>query len=164
MPSVFKLSLSIKRTRPRTLGGKPAMISTDAGGFGLLWARRTAAPAACSAIRQLPDGAQINPANALAATTAGEPKYTYASRSHMRNHGRQIKFKFDGVVRIRIGAQLASILPPSIDVGVGVAGATLGTARSGAFFTRELANARAQIIHCHFIERKHARQRAPLGG
>src|SRR6267378_3538619 len=84
MPSVFKLSLSIKRTRPRTLGGKPAMISTEAGGFGLLWARRTAVPAACSAIRQLPDGAQINPANALAATTAGEPKYTYASRSPMR--------------------------------------------------------------------------------
>src|SRR5256714_1569278 len=29
-------------------------------------------------------GAQINPAKALAATTAGEPKYTSASRSPMR--------------------------------------------------------------------------------
>src|SRR6266536_2641196 len=81
MPSVFKLSLSTKRTRPRTLGGKPAMISTDAGSFGLLWARRTAVPAARSANFF---GAQINPANALAATTAGEPKYTYALRSPMR--------------------------------------------------------------------------------
>src|SRR5213594_1938573 len=81
MPSVFRLSLSMKRTRPRTLGGKPAMISTDAGGFGLLWARRTAVPAARSAKFF---GAQINPASALAATTAGEPKYTYASRSPMR--------------------------------------------------------------------------------
>src|SRR6058998_3173170 len=77
MPSVFKLSLSMKRTRPCTLGGKQAMISTDAGGFGLLWARRTAVPAARSAKFF---GAQINPASALAATTAGEPKYTYASR------------------------------------------------------------------------------------
>src|SRR6266540_3639899 len=81
MPSVFKLSLSMKRTRPRTLGGKPAMISTEAGGFGFLWARRAEVPAARSA-KFL--GAQINPANALAATTAGEPKYTYASRSPMR--------------------------------------------------------------------------------
>src|SRR5207245_1691191 len=70
-----------KRTRPRTLRGKPAMISTDAGGFGLLLARWTAVPAARSAKFF---GAQINPANALAATTAGEPKYTYASRSPMR--------------------------------------------------------------------------------
>src|SRR3979411_2833285 len=30
MPSVFKLSLSTKRTRPCTLDGKPSIISTDA--------------------------------------------------------------------------------------------------------------------------------------
>ena len=40
----------------------------------------------------------------------------------MRNHGREIKFKFDGVVRVRVGAQFASDFPPRIDVGVGVAG------------------------------------------
>ena len=82
----------------------------------------------------------------------------------MRNHGRQIKVKLDGVVRIRVCAQLASILPPFIDVGVRVAGATLRTARSRTFWIRELANARAQIIHCHLIKWKHARQRAPFGG
>src|SRR6266536_6602108 len=71
----------MKRTRLRTLDGKPAMISTEAGGFDFLWVRRTAVPAARSAKFF---GAQINPANALAATTAGEPKYTYASRSPMR--------------------------------------------------------------------------------
>src|SRR6266487_5771312 len=71
----------MKRTRPRTLGGKPAMISTDAGGFDFLWARRTAVPAVRSAKFF---GAQINPAKALAATTAGDPKYTYASRSPIR--------------------------------------------------------------------------------
>ena len=82
---------------------------------------------------------------------------------HMRNHGRQIEFKFDGVVRVRVGAKLASILPPRIDVGVGVAGATLGAARSRAAGIGERADARAQIIHRHFIKWKHARQRAPLG-
>src|SRR4029077_6545048 len=76
-----KLSLSMKRTRPRTLGGKPVIISTEAGGFDFLWERRTAVPAVRSAKSF---GPQINPANALAATTAGEPKYTYASRSPMR--------------------------------------------------------------------------------
>src|SRR5437667_11903107 len=71
----------MKRTRPRTLGGKPAMISTEAGGFGFLGGGRTEVPAAGSAKFF---GAQINPASALAATTAVEPKYTYASRSPMR--------------------------------------------------------------------------------
>src|SRR5437016_5798683 len=81
MPSVFKLYLSTKRTRPRTLDGKPAMIFTEPDDCGLLGARRTAVPAGRSANVF---GARINPANALAATTAGEPKYTYASRSPMR--------------------------------------------------------------------------------
>src|SRR6266567_1311373 len=81
MPSVFKLSLSMNSTRPRTLAGKTAMISTDAGGFDFLWVRRTEVHAARSAKLF---GAQMNPANALAATTAGEPKYTYASRSPIR--------------------------------------------------------------------------------
>src|SRR5437762_9284374 len=71
----------MKRTRPRTLEGKPVMILTEAGGFDFLGARRTAVPAVRAAKSF---GAQINPANALAATTAGEPKYTYASRSPMR--------------------------------------------------------------------------------
>src|ERR1700731_4375084 len=81
MPSVFKLSLSTKRTRPRTLDGKPLIISTDAGGCGLLLARRTDVPAGRSVNVC---GAQINPASALAATTAGEPRYTCASGSPMR--------------------------------------------------------------------------------
>src|SRR5437762_11644566 len=71
----------MKRTRPRTLEGKPVMILTEAGGFDFLGARRTAVPAVRAAKFF---GAQINPASALAATTAGEPKYTYASRSPMR--------------------------------------------------------------------------------
>src|SRR5256884_2791655 len=58
------------------------MIFTETADCGLLWARRTAVPAARSA---KVFGAQINPASALAATTAGEPKYTYASRSPMRH-------------------------------------------------------------------------------
>src|SRR5438552_16744792 len=81
MPSEFRLSLSTRRTRPRTLDGEPLIISTETDDCGLLWARRTAVPAARSANVF---GAQINPANALAATTAGEPKYTCASRSPIR--------------------------------------------------------------------------------
>src|ERR1700716_3397444 len=81
MPSVFKLSLSTKRTRPCTLDGKPLIISTDPGGCGLVLARRTDVAAGRSVNVC---GAQINPASALAATTAGEPKYTRASRSPMR--------------------------------------------------------------------------------
>src|SRR3989440_3293301 len=81
MPSVFKLSLSTKRTRPCTLDGKALIISTDAGDCALLLVRRTDVPAARSVNFC---GAQINPARALAATTAGEPKYTSASRSPIR--------------------------------------------------------------------------------
>src|SRR5204862_5424320 len=86
-------SLSIKRTRPRTLAGKPAMISTEPGDCGLLGARRTAVPAGRSANAF---GARINPANALAATTAGEPKYTYASRSPMR----PLKLRFVALIAV----------------------------------------------------------------
>src|SRR5207247_11126745 len=68
-------------TRPRTLDGKPVMIFTETADCGLLCARRTAVPSARSANVF---GAQINPAKALAATTAGEPRYTNASRSPMR--------------------------------------------------------------------------------
>src|SRR6266566_180019 len=96
MPSVFKLSLSIKRTRPRTLDGKPAIIFTETGDppkADLLWARRTAVPAGRSANVF---GAQINPANALAATTAGDPKYTYASRSPMR----PLKLRFVALIAV----------------------------------------------------------------
>src|SRR5205814_3288547 len=82
MPSVFKLSLSMKRTRPRTLEGKPSMICTDDDvGLGFLWGRRVVVPADFSAKLC---GAQMNPASALAATTAGEARYTNASRSPMR--------------------------------------------------------------------------------
>src|SRR5438128_10903506 len=81
MPSVFRLSLSINRTRPRTLAGKPGMIFTDTGGFDLRSARRTAVPAGGSAEFF---GAQINPANALAATTAGAAKTTEEARSAHR--------------------------------------------------------------------------------
>src|ERR1700719_5344517 len=93
MPSVFKLSLSTKRTRPRTLGGKPLIISTEAGGCGLLLARRTEVPAGRSVNAF---GAQINPANALAATTAGEPKHTPASRTPIR----PLKFRLVALIAI----------------------------------------------------------------
>ena len=33
----------------------------------------------------------------------------FIGTGHMRNHGRQIKFKFDGVVRVRVGAQVGAI-------------------------------------------------------
>ena len=82
----------------------------------------------------------------------------------MRNHGCQIKFKFNCVGRVRVSARRASILPPRIDVGVGVAGPTLRAARSRALRIYEFAHARAQIIHRHLIKWKHACQRAPLGG
>src|SRR5207237_2896982 len=81
------------RTRPRTLDGKPAMISTEPADCGLLGARRIAVPAARSAKAF---GAEINPANALAATTAGDPKYTCASRSPMR----PLKLRFVALIAI----------------------------------------------------------------
>src|SRR5437762_9024982 len=82
MPSVFKLSLSMKRTRPRTLEGKPSMICTDDDvGLGFLWGRRVVVPADFS-VKLF--GAQMNPASALAATTAGDARYTNASRSPIR--------------------------------------------------------------------------------
>src|SRR4029434_1751216 len=79
--------------RPRTLAGNPAIISTDPGGFGLRSARRTAVPAARSANVC---GAQINPARALAATTAGEPKDTSASRSPIR----PLKFRLVALIAV----------------------------------------------------------------
>src|SRR5260370_34403358 len=91
MPSVFKLSLSIKRTRPRTLAGKPAMISTEPADCGLLGARRTAVPAGRSANVF---GARINPANALAATTAGGPQNTHPTPAPHR----PLKIKIIGLV------------------------------------------------------------------
>src|SRR5207302_4921029 len=93
MPSVFKLSLSTKRTRPRTLGGKPAMIFTEPAACVFFSARRIAVPAARSAKSF---GAQINPANALAATTAGEAKYTSASRSPIR----PLKLRFVALIAV----------------------------------------------------------------
>ena len=44
---------------------------------------------------------------------------------HMRNHGRQIEFQFDGVLSVRVGADLAAILPPGVDIGVRISRATL---------------------------------------
>ena len=82
---------------------------------------------------------------------------------YVRNHGRKIEFEFNGVVRVYVSTEFVSILPPPIDVGVGVAGATLGAARSRASVTREFADARSQIIHRYFIEWKHTRQRTPFG-
>src|SRR5437762_3984691 len=57
------------------------MILTDPAGLDFFSGRRIAVPAARS-VKSV--GAQINPANALAATTAGDPKYTSASRSPTR--------------------------------------------------------------------------------
>src|SRR6478672_11175860 len=82
---------------------------------------------------------------------------------HVRNYRGKIKFERDGVFRVRVGAEFVSILPPRINVGVAVTGATFGATRSGALGVGELADARTQIIYCHFIEWEHTRQRAPLG-
>src|SRR5438270_11474538 len=81
MPSVFKLSLSMNRIRPRTLEGKPSMICTDDVGLDFFCGRRVVVPAGFS-VKLF--GAQMNPANALAATTPGDAKYTNASRSPIR--------------------------------------------------------------------------------
>jgi len=61
-------------------GGKPAMISTDAGGFGCLGAVGWHAAARSAKFF----GAQMNPARLLAATTAGEPKYVMRRDRPMR--------------------------------------------------------------------------------
>ena len=82
----------------------------------------------------------------------------------MWNHGRKIELKFDGVVRVGISAEVASIFPPRIDVGLRVTGTTFRAARPRAFWIREFGDARAQISHRLFIEWKHTRQRAPLRG
>src|SRR5262249_57374887 len=81
MPSVFKLYLWMKRTRPRALDGKPSMICPDAAGLGFFSGRRVAVPAGRS-LKCI--GAEMNPANALAATTAGDARDTNAWRSPMR--------------------------------------------------------------------------------
>src|SRR6266513_6378640 len=83
----------MKRTRPRTLEGKPSMICTDAAGLDFFSGRRTAVPAGFS-LKFV--GAQMNPAKALAATTAGEARYTYASRSPMR----PLKLRFVALIAV----------------------------------------------------------------
>src|SRR6516162_6140039 len=57
------------------------MICTDAADLGFFSGRRVAVPAARS-VKFVGD--EMNPANALAATTAGEARYTNDSRSPMR--------------------------------------------------------------------------------
>ena len=81
---------------------------------------------------------------------------------HMRNDCGEIELKLDRVFRVGVGAEFASIFPPIVDIGVGVTGATLRAARSRAIRIGELGDARAQIIHSHFIEWKHACERAPF--
>ncbi len=82
----------------------------------------------------------------------------------MRDDSREIELKLDRILCVVIGAKVAAIFPPRIDVRICVTRATLLTAFSRAFWIRELRHTRAQIIHRHFIERKHARERAPFGG
>jgi len=36
----------------------------------------------------------------------------------MWNHGRHIEFQFDSVLSVGVGADLAAILPPGVDIGV----------------------------------------------
>ncbi len=80
----------------------------------------------------------------------------------MRNHRREIQLKLDRILGVGIGAEFAAIFPPLLDVGVCVTGPALRAAYSRAFRIGELGNARAQIIHRHFIEWKHACKRAPF--
>ena len=88
----------------------------------------------------------------------------FVRTGHVRNHCCQIKLKLDRVIRVRIRGQFAPILPPVIDVGVGVAGPAVRSPLSWPFGIREFGHARAQIILRHFIEWKHPRERAPFGG
>ena len=82
----------------------------------------------------------------------------------MRNDCGEIELKLDGVFRVGVCAQLASVLPPSVDVDLTIAGATLRGAFSRAIWIAEFRDARAQITHRHFIEWKHAGKRAPFCG
>ena len=48
----------------------------------------------------------------------------------VRNDSREIELQLDGVFGVGVGAEFGSILPPLVDIGVRVTGATLRTARS----------------------------------
>ena len=61
---------------------------------------------------------------------------------HVRNDCGEIELKLDGVFRIGIGAQLASVLPPSVDVDLILPGATLRAAFSRAIGIAEFRDAR----------------------
>ena len=82
----------------------------------------------------------------------------------MRDHGRKIQFKLDGVLRVGVGTEFAAVLPPRVDVGFGITGTTLRAAGSRTLRIRELRHARTQIVYRYLIERKNACERAPLGG
>src|SRR6478736_7415746 len=69
------------------------MICTDAAGLAFFSGRLVAVPAGRS-LKFV--GAEMNPANALAATTAGEARYTNASRSPMR----PLKFRLVALIAV----------------------------------------------------------------
>ena len=91
-------------------------------------------------------------------------RFDFVRPRHVRNHRREIKLKLDGILRVRVGAEFGSILPPRVDVGVGVAGTTLRAASSRSVRIGERRDARAKIVHCYLIKWEYTREGAPLGG
>src|SRR5690348_7006020 len=82
----------------------------------------------------------------------------------MRDDSCKIEFEFDSVIRVRVCAEFAAILPPLVDIGVRVTRTTLRATSPWALWIRELGYPRAKIVHRDFIEREHASQSAPFGG
>ncbi len=89
-------------------------------------------------------------------------RFYFVRPGHMWNDRLEIEFKLDRILGVGIGAEFAAIFPPLLDIGVCVTGPALRAARSRAFRIGELGNARAQVVHGCFIERKNACQRAPF--
>src|SRR5437867_704140 len=84
MPSVLRLSMGSQIARPATCAGKPAMTSTDLAIWRLGELAIFTENLAFFSVNLDAGGAQMYPAIAEAATTAGEPRYALASRSPMR--------------------------------------------------------------------------------
>ena len=89
-------------------------------------------------------------------------RFYFVRPGHVRNHRREIQLKLDRVLGVGIGAEFAAVLPPFVDIGLRVAGATLRAAFPGTFRIGEFRHARAHIIHGYFIEWKYACQRSPF--
>src|SRR5262249_31997332 len=82
----------------------------------------------------------------------------------MGNDRGKIQIQFNGVIRIGICTQVGSILPPAVDLGLGITRAALWAAHAGPLGTEKFWDSGTQVIDGHFIKWKHASQRAPFRG